>query len=192
MTIDWHRWENRTELTPRAYVCGYCGNNTASYVGYNNANPGAFIYICGCGMPTFFCGGEQYPGPILGRNIEALPEDVGQIYKEIRDSIKGVSYTGALLLGRKLIMHLAVDACEAKEGDTFKKYVDKLKEGGYVPPTGGPLLEYIKELGNQKNHEIKIGTKEEAEKMLKFVEGLLIFIYEFPTHHNSVESDASP
>jgi hypothetical protein len=34
-------------------------------------------------------------------------------------------------------------------------------------------------LGNEKNHEIKIGTKDEAAKILKFIEALLIFMYEF-------------
>lgn len=33
----------------------------------------------------------------------------------------------------------------------------------------------------KKNHEIKIGTKDEAEKILKFIEALLIFMYEFPS-----------
>jgi len=182
MKTKWSNWQQLSNLEPKEYICGYCGREVGSSVGYIHNLTSIRIYICtNCGMPTLFYGNEQSPGPILGRNIDSLPEDVGKIYQEIRDSIKNSSYTGALLLGRKLIMHLAVDVAKAKEGESFVAYVEHLKKSGYIPPNGEKILMYIKKLGNEKNHEIKIGEKEEALKIIKFIEGLLIFVYEFPS-----------
>jgi DNA-directed RNA polymerase subunit RPC12/RpoP len=163
-----------------SYICGFCGDKVGSASGYHHSGVGATIYICtNCGGPTFFLGDDQYPGPLLGRNIDKLPDDISEIYREIRDSIQNGNFTAAQLLGRKLIMHLAVDVAGAKEGDTFVSYVSFLKQAGYIPPTGDKWIDYVKKMGNEKNHEIKIGKKEEAEKILKFIEVLLIFIYEF-------------
>ena len=85
-------------------------------------------------------------------------------------------------------MHLAVNVAGAKEGEKFVQYIEHLKKSGYIPPNGDKILKYIKDLGNEKNHEIKIGTKEEAEKIIKFIEALLIFIYEFPSEFQDKEN----
>jgi hypothetical protein len=183
MKTKWETWHNHVNQTPKEFICGFCGYKVGSHVGYYNGTDSLnqALYICtNCGLPSLFFNDGQYPGPILGRNITNLPTDVEQIYKEIRDSIKNSSYTAAILLGRKLIMHLAVDIAKAEEGLSFAQYVEHLKDSNYIPPNGGAMLKYIKDLGNEKNHEIKIGTESESQKVLKFIEGLLIFIYEFP------------
>lgn len=76
-------------------------------------------------------------------------------------------------------MHLAVSVAGAGEGETFVSYINHLKTKGYVPPNGEKWIEKVRELGNEKNHELKIGNQEEAARILKFIEILLIFIYEF-------------
>lgn len=181
--MRWNEWQQLLDLPPKEYTCGFCGKEIGTNHGYFHRSRSDLtnIYICtNCGSPTFFDrGGNQHPGPLLGRNIEKLPPDVAGIYREIRESIKDSNYTAAQLLGRKLIMHLAVDVAEAKEGETFVQYIDHLKNAGYVPPNEKAWIDYIKKLGNEKNHEIKIGTVEESSKILKFIEVLLIFIYEF-------------
>lgn len=138
----------------------------------------ACIYICpNCGLPTFFFGTEQHPGPLLGREIRGLHSDIDAVYKELRNTAKNASYTATSLLGRKLIMHIAVEA-GAKEGQTFEAYVNYLSDNHYLPPNADKLLTYMRRLGNEKNHEIKLGQKEEADRIIKFVEALLYFVYE--------------
>lgn len=181
MRIDWNQWQQTSNLDPKEYICGHCGNQVGTNKGYFNNGTIARVYICStCGFPTFFYGNLQIPGPLLGRNILHLPDNVADIYKEMREDLKNVSYTSTVLLGRKLIMHLAVDVANAQEGESFIKYVEHLRDSGFIPPNGGKILEYMKKLGNEKNHELKIGTKEEAEKIIKFIEMLLIFMYEVP------------
>ena len=181
--MHWDGWQQLSNLNSKEYTCGFCGKEIGTNHGYFHQGSGPLtkIYICtNCGSPTFFDQqGNQHPGSLLGRNIKNLPSDVNEIYREIRESIKDSNYTAAQLLGRKLIMHLAVSVAEAKEGETFVSYVDHLQRAGYVPPNGKAWIDYVKKLGNEKNHEIKIGTAEESSKILKFIEVLLIFIYEF-------------
>jgi hypothetical protein len=188
METHWGHWINAQSIASKEFVCGYCGCKVGSNHGYYNNSDAANqrIYICtNCGLPSLFFNSNQYPGPMLGRDIKKLPLDVESIYKELRDSIKNASFTSTNLLGRKLIMHLAVDIAKAPEGKTFKEYVEHLKNSNFIPPNGDKILDYIKDLGNEKNHEIKIGSEEEAKKILKFIEGLLIFMYEFPSEFNS-------
>lgn len=181
MKFDSHYWSQLVSLNPVSFICGFCGDKVASAVGYNHSQVSARIYICtNCGCPSFFYEGNQFPGPLLGRDIQNLPQDISEIYREIRDSVKNADYTAAQLLGRKLIMHLAVSVAKAKEGENFTDYVLHLKGSGYIPPNATNALEYLKNLGNEKNHEIKIGTREEAEKIMRFIETLLIFMFELP------------
>jgi len=114
---------------------------------------------------------------MMGRDVQGLPHDIEAVYKEIRDTAKGGSLTAAILLGRKLIMHIAVGA-GAEEGKSFKQYIDYLAKEHYIPPKASKLLDYMRELGNEKNHEIKLGTPEEVQRLVKFVESLLYFVYE--------------
>jgi hypothetical protein len=178
--MSWQAWNHLLDLHSKTFICGFCGDKVGAHKGYNNSSNGAIILICpNCGRPTYFVADEQYPGPLLGRNIDKLPQDIQSIYREIRNSIKDANYTAAQLLGRKLIMHLAVSVANAKEGETFVQYVEHLKQAGYVPPNGETWINYVKKQGNEKNHEINIGTIDESQKILKFIEVLLIFIYEF-------------
>ncbi len=186
--MRWDYWENLSNLESTSFVCGFCGHKVGSNVGYKyETDSNTNIYICtNCGAPSFFCASEQHPGPLLGKAVEGLPPSVEQVYKELRNSLKNGIYTATLLLGRKLIMHLAIDVARAREGEYFMSYIDHLKDSGYIPPNGDKILEYIKNLGNEKNHEIKVGRRQEAEKILKFVEGLLLFIYEFPAEFENI------
>ncbi len=181
------KWMQGQELVPMKIHCGFCGEASVANYGYihthiHNRESAlqAKIYICpNCGCPLFYDKDEEFhPGPKLGKEIENLPDDVSEVYDEIRDCIKNNCNTAAIMLGRKLIMHLSVNKAEAKANDAFVKHIEHLKSTGYVPPNGYKLLEFIKNLGNQQNHEIVIGDPDEAEKMLKFIEVLLLFMYE--------------
>lgn len=186
--MHWLNWNQLSDLNPQEFVCGFCGKQVGTNHGYyNSESPHAYIYICTfCGSPTYFAKDyNQYPGPLLGRNIEKLPSDIAEIYREVRESIKDSNFTAAQLLGRKLIMHLAVSVAGAEEGESFVQYIEHLQVAGYVPPNGKAWIDYVKKLGNEKNHEIKIGTAEESARILKFIEVLLIFIYEFAQDEGS-------
>lgn len=181
---EWSSWNQLATISSRTYVCGYCGVQVGSAHGYfsNQHRPNLNIFICtNCGHPTFIDGvdGKQTPGPMIGKDIDKLPSDIATLYNEIRDSIKNGNDTSAVLLARKLIMHLAVDKAGATEGEKFVQYVDHLKKSGYVPPSSDSWLTKIKNAGNEKNHELKLATSDEAIIHQKFIELLLSFMYEY-------------
>lgn len=178
-------WSNPSQLGPKPFTCGHCGRHVGHREGYffqhnNHGNQYADIRICSsCHRPTYFEGDKQIPGPIFGRSVEHLPEDIATLYEEARRDCSTGSFTSAALILRKILMHLAVNK-GAKEGLTFKEYIDYLGGAGFVPPDGKTWVDRIRTKGSDANHEIVIVTPQDAEDVLTFTEMLLRFIYEMP------------
>lgn len=182
-------WESVTTTSPRNYRCGHsgCGREVSSEKGWvHRSDTGShydgFIQICPiCKRPTFFDRqkGLQLPGISMGNPVNDLPPELETIWSEIRSSTSQGAYTSAVLLGRKLLMHIAVDA-GATSGATFVEYVDYLVASHYAPPNSKDWIDKIRSHGNEANHEILIKKREDAEEIMTFLEMLLKFIYEFP------------
>lgn len=176
-------WVSQHKISSKRYVCGHCGSDITTESGYNctqgNAVVGS-IYICHhCNSPTFFFGNQQIPGAKTGGSVAHLPKDIDDLYREIRDATAANAYTAAVMAARKLLMHIAVE-CGDKAGKTFAEYVDYLETNHHTPPNSKIWVDKIRKLGNEANHEIKIMGTEEATNIIKFIEMLLKFIYEFP------------
>jgi Domain of unknown function (DUF4145) len=181
-------WAQSGQLRPRSFKCGYstCGREVSSEKGWTHQDVGnrtdGYGYICPmCQRPTFFDEqlNTQMPGVSLGNEVKDLPAEIGTIWSEIRRSTSDGSYTSAVLMGRKLLMHIAVDA-GAKAGAPFVEYVNYLADNHYAPPKSKEWVDKIRAHGNEANHEIIIKKKEDAEEIMVFLEMLLRFIYEFP------------
>ena len=180
-------WDTQSDLPSRDYVCGHCGRDVSSAVGFNGNIPErgststyrVASYLCHrCGKPTFFDrDNSQVPGPPFGRHVEKLPSDVAAVYDEARNCMKVNGYTAAVLCCRKLLMHLAHEK-GAEEGRTFHEYVEYLSVAGYTPPDSKQRVHRIREMGNEANHEIKLMGRADAEELLTFIGMLLFFMYE--------------
>ncbi len=173
-------WNSTGTITSKQYTCGHCGNVIATGSGYHS-NKSELIYICPhCDKPTHFDDkGKQYPDVAPGNEVEHLPEDLAELYKEARNCVASSAYTGAVLLCRKLLMNIAVKQ-GAKEGEKFIFYVDYLASQGYIPPNGKGWVDHIRKKGNEATHEIKLMSREDCEDLIAFSEMLMKFIYEFP------------
>jgi hypothetical protein len=179
-------WDGLQALGPRIYTCGYssCGNLVAADRGWIHKTRAGqidcFIYICpNCKRPTFVEGDTQLPGASLGNEVKHLPPEIHNIWSEIRTSTSHSAFTAAVLIGRKLLMHIAVGQ-NAKTGLNFVEYVNYLVDNHYAPPNSKVWVDKIRTHGNEATHEIVLKTKEDAEEILTFLEMLLKFIYEFP------------
>jgi hypothetical protein len=115
----------------------------------------------------------------MGNEVQNLPVEIQLIWSEIRNSTSRSAFMSAVILGRKLLMHIAVDA-GAQPGLPFVSYVDYLETNHYVPPNSNKWVDKIRSHGNEATHEIVIKKKEDAEEIMVFLEMLLKFIYEFP------------
>ncbi len=117
-----------------------------------------------------------------------MPTELQSLYDEMRLCIGATAFTSAVLTARKMLMHIAVEE-GAKEGKSFLEYIQYLNENNYIPPRGHGWVDYIRLRGNEANHEIAIMVEQDAVGLLKFLEMLLRFIYEFP---NDVPTPPSP
>jgi len=157
-----NHWQNAGGIDAVAYECGYCSSAVGSGLGWNtDGGTPARIRVCpNCNGPTFFStDSKQWPGAKVGKSVSSLPEDVGFVFEEARESVAGNAFTGAVMLCRKILMHVAVEK-GAKPNRSFQKYVEWLVKEHYVPKGADAWLDYVRKRGNDANHEIIVMTKE--------------------------------
>jgi len=120
--------------------------------------------------------------------IEGITDrDVQRLYNEARLNTSYGAFTSAVMLCRKLLMHIAVDL-GAEAGLRFIQYVEYLEKEGYTPPRGRDWVTDIKDKGNEANHEIRIISEEEAQKTLYFTGLVLQLIYSAPHYLKTKKS----
>lgn len=175
-------WHGEIQLEPKTYVCGYCSVTVGPNKGTASSEQGqpqTRIYFCSnCGQPTYFDDMlPQFPGVKFGNNVGHLPREIEQLYGEARGSMSAQAYTPAVLACRKILMNVAVNV-GAKAGESFIVYVQFLSDKGYIPPNGKHWVDHIRTKSNEANHEM---SREEAERLITFVEMMLKFIYELPS-----------
>jgi hypothetical protein len=183
-------WEGLQRIETQEYRCAFCDREVASDKGRGgreeSGHAGAryyeYYYVATCPRctaTTLIGHRTQVPAPRFGEPVAHLPEDVASLYTEARSCMSVNAHTGAVLLGRKLLMHVAVTQ-GAEPGETFAHYVDYLSQQGVVTAGMRDWVNEIRELGNEANHELKVATREQAEELLTFVAMLLKVVYEYP------------
>jgi len=184
-------WQQISGLEAKSYRCGHCGFHVGDNKGYrpNDENRGGMvhqrgerIYICPhCNKPTFFDSQRrQFPGIAPGNEVQHLPSELEQLYRESRNCCSVSAFTASVLASRKMLMSIAVQQ-SAKEGLKFIEYVEFLAANGYIPPNGRNWVDHIRKKGNEATHEIALMNQSDAEELIAFSEMLLKFIYEFPS-----------
>jgi len=187
------RWSHTDKLTPKGFVCAHCASKVGSDRGWQcdiiEKEHGnlkiigyCHIYLCPhCNAPTYFDETfKQIPASIFGDKILNIPEKkIEMLYDEARNAMSVNSFTAAVMCCRKLLMNIAVER-GAKTGQSFESYVDYLDNENFIPRGSKGWVSFIREKGNEANHEIHIMNKVDAEKIIKFVEMLLKVIYEYP------------
>jgi len=179
-------WKNLQDLPNCSFACGYCNVYVSSVKGYALTDLIGHqigeVYICpSCGGPVFMSPNrDQYPSPPFGRPVQFVPDDLNRIYEEARRCTKENCYTASVMLCRKILMNIAVNK-GAEVGLRFVEYINFLAEKGFIPPDGQPWVDHIRKKGNDASHKIELMDKNDAEMLIRFVEMLLRFIYEFPS-----------
>lgn len=179
--INMNTWHGVSTITGRSYNCGYCGKLVGPSLNYWAVNNSNKIFICpNCGNPTYYNASDEkyFPGSLYGDEVRNLPSIIQNHYNEARWAYSVNSYTGAVLLCRKIIMNVAVD-CKADEDKQFLYYINYLKDEGYIGKTSFDWVNRIRDSGNNATHELPNTSKIEAEEIIHFTYMLLKTIYEF-------------
>lgn len=177
---------------PQQFVCGHCGTDTTPALGLRNVwsvtarqigcPQTREIRICtNCLVATTFVDNRQIPRPLQGEPFETKhqSEDVEMIvilYDQARYAIRVGAASCAVLMFRKLLMHIAVEQ-RADEGMKFGDYCDYLKSEAVVGKPQHAVLDRIRKAGNEENHEIRSAAGEEADDLLDMVSVLIKTIY---------------
>ena len=174
-------WIDAASIRVMKYECGYCDARVAADRGWETSQGLDSVYICPqCGQPTYFgSSAGQVPRSRVGRNIANLPGDVEDLYGEARDCMQVSAHTCAVLACRKLLLHIAVDKGANAKSLTFIDCIDFLEQEHYLPRDGRQWVDRIRKRGNEANHEIVSMERSDAETILKLVEMLLTFVYEY-------------
>ncbi|WP_144462602.1 DUF4145 domain-containing protein [Bacillus pumilus] len=181
-------WVANGKIMSTGFQCGYCQKSVAAIDGIycqsrDSYKKFATIAFCPhCNFPTVlsdFLDQRQIPMPKKGAKIEGVKENIEKLYEEVRSCYSIGSFNAAVLLARKLLMIIAVDK-GADEGKKFQFYVDYLSSQ-FIAPNNRSWVDKIRLTGNIATHEIPDINKEDAEKILLFVEMLLRLVYEFPS-----------
>ncbi len=199
-------WDKPTQLLP--YVCGWCGDRSPGAGGLETKThfflpwrPGqeegtaevlyvtAHLRICEhCGRPTFietFHGypelTRQHPSPAFGAQLASLPADLSSLYEEARRCMSVYAYTSAVMIARKMLLHIAAERGAPKDAlERFVLALKYLEQCGEIPKSHRRWVDRIKDVGNDANHEIRLITRQEAEDVMQFTEMLLKVVYVLP------------
>lgn len=188
--IDYENWDNAGHLNSYRYTCGYCGETVGSSYGYTlKYDNDAAIYLCPyCGRPSFMENHVMTPGSAYGQPITNLPDTVQSLYDEARNSYQAGAFTGVILICRKILANVAV-YYGAEDGQRFVKYVDYLVENGYVPEKSREWIDKIRTEGNSATHDQTAKNKDDAQRILDFVQMLLLINFKFNSDYNTSENN---
>jgi hypothetical protein len=175
-------WADLVAVSEKSWKCGYCDAFVSSNRGYKTTASHTVARPCPrCkGISMFPEDLVVYPPPVPGQPVEGVNSSVADLYDEARKAAGAGAYTAAVMACRKLLMNIAV-AEGAKEGAGFKDYIIYLENQGMFSPKAKTFVEYIKDLGNEANHEIAPKTHDEAVAVIDFVGSLLRHNYETPS-----------
>lgn len=88
-------------------------------------------------------------------------------------------YSAAILIARKLIVHIIIDQkiCEFTKKMKFSQYYQKLKDSNYIGTKWFDKLDLIRDYGNKENHEISVADEEICNEVEVTLDYILKSIY---------------
>lgn len=159
------------------YKCGHCGAEVSGVVVGRHENI-LWLLCPNCGNGSVRDQqGNIHPGVLFGPQIEGLPAAIAEAYEEARRSMSAAAFTGAELICRKILMHVAVEK-GAKEGENFAFYLSHLESAGYITPPMKVWVDLIRQHGNMAAHILEKTDRKRAESTLMFTAELLCIVYE--------------
>jgi len=170
--------------TSHQIKCGNCGNDIGAIEVARYNSPSVQIEVVWLICPLCSYGsvveydGKIYPAGKYGEALDGLTPDVNSAYNEARECMSIGAHTGCQLVCRKILMHIAVDKCNGKEGDSFENYIHNIEKAGYITPPMKPWVDKIRKEGNDATHKLASPTPKDAENIMNFTTQLLRLVYE--------------
>lgn len=167
----------------RMTTCGSCGPTQAGVVGYSAGNKNYWLRCSNCGRGIVEVSGKTYPESRPLSEPLGLPPAEQDAWSEVRDCLSVGASTAAVMICRKILLHLAVGAGlpakdEKDRAPSFVAAVTHLRSEGLITPKMVAWVDRIKDVGNEANHELQPIMPELALDVAQFTEQLLRLTYE--------------
>lgn len=176
-------WEDTT--------CGFCGAVslfTVARVKPDNRRALAPVIWMRCPRCLRGCvvnDGIPSPSPLPFFTPEGVPQQEAALWEQARASLSVGAYSGAAMICRKLLLHIAythqrADNPDAEPFSNFAKAVQYLEDEHVILASHKSWVDQIRQLGNRANHELPDITADEATNIARFTLQLFINLYEMP------------
>lgn len=141
-----------------------------------------WLRCAACADGALARGGAVYPPVRPFAGVKGLPGADERIWDEARTCFGASAYTAAVMLCRKLLLHVAVEKGLPPSNDKgrapgFKDCVDHLESEGVITRSMLGWVDRIKDVGNEATHEINPVSKDDAEAVGAFTQQLLTLAY---------------
>jgi hypothetical protein len=165
--------------------CPHCGGGQALRVAFVDASglPVEWFRCVTCLRGAVSNYGVISPSTRPKRTPDNLPEADALVWEEVRTCLGSGAFMAAVMLCRKLLLHIAVENGLPESNDKgfgpgFKECVVHLESVGVITKQMLAWVEPIKDVGNTATHKIAAITEEEAYQVATFTEQLLVLAYE--------------
>lgn len=163
--------------------CPKCGVVQLGCVAYVDATGVKWLRCTSCGMGLVRNHSNVSPSTPPLKTPKGVPDAEREVWEEARACLGVGAYTGAVMLFRKVLFHMAVtQGLPAKDekdrAPSFAECVESLQRQGVITPRMRPYVDSIKDVGNEANHEINPIEPDDALRLGKFVQHLLQTAYE--------------
>lgn len=144
-----------------------------------------FLRCARCAAGVVINDGVASPGAKPLRLVRGLGVAEQDAWEEVRSVLSVSAWTAAVMLCRKIILHVAVaHGLPEKDGSNrapnFDKAVSHLLSVGLITPPMKPWVDHIRKVGNEANHDLPATAEDSAMRVATFTEQLLILAYEMP------------
>ncbi|WP_298746916.1 DUF4145 domain-containing protein [uncultured Serinicoccus sp.] len=155
-----------------------------------------WLFCSGCEQGYLKRGRTSFPPTEPLSTPDGLPDDVHQVWQQARASLAIGAYTGAVMLCRKILFHVAVDEGLPAKKDNgrapgFAECVEHLQKQGVITARMRDWVDLVKDVGNQANHELTPTSAEESTRLATFTLQLLDMHYGTQHALASVAPDTS-
>ena len=166
--------------------CAHCGGPQMYKVAATTSStvPTAMWLRCPlCLKGMVLNDGQVSPGVMPHHEPMGMPPDESAIWNEARACLSVGANSAAVLLCRKLLLHIAVSEGlpaknEKDRAPTFAACVDHLIDEGVVSARMRKWVEKVKDIGNDATHELTPITAQQAAEISTFTLQLLVLAYE--------------
>ncbi|MGN7977422.1 DUF4145 domain-containing protein [Microbacterium sp. 22195] len=167
----------------RLSTCPRCGRNQALVVARTTPGRVYWLRCSNCGRGLVEVDRTVYPGTKPLAEPQGLPEDVAAAWDEVRSCLGVGANTSAVLVARKILLHVAVGfglAAKNERGRApdFAEAIAHLETEGLITRRMKPWVDRIRQVGNSATHELPAITEAEASDVASFTEQLLKLAYE--------------